>query len=111
VGETETDAGGQPDRRCVKQALIPVHRDLPELFGGRHVTGATGSSGSRAPVLEAHEKPLSRKELERMSPEQVNSCKRAEFIRNSSPCAHIPASAKWRREVKGVERRRENRVK
>jgi hypothetical protein len=47
------------------QSLV---RDVPELFPPR----GAGSGGSKTPVLSS-EKPLTRQEVEAMSPEQVNS--------------------------------------
>ena len=43
-------------------------RDVPELFPNR----GAGSRGSKTPVL-SNEKPLSREDVENMSPEEVNS--------------------------------------
>jgi hypothetical protein len=43
-------------------------RDVPELFPDR----GAGSRGSKTPVLSS-EKPLTRQEVEAMSPEEVNS--------------------------------------
>lgn len=65
IGEVHVD-----DQSTVTQALVDVQRDLPELFEGRRVVGA-GSRGSEKPVLEP-EKPLSREEIEAMSPEEQN---------------------------------------
>jgi hypothetical protein len=59
---------GQPDRRAVQGQLAAVNRDMPELLTFR--VGA-GSRGSSKPVLET-EKPLTRDEVEKMSPEQIN---------------------------------------
>ena len=64
----EAGEDGQPAPRAVQVQLAAVNRDMPELLTYR--VGA-GSRGSKAPVLEA-EKPLSRDELEKMSPEEVN---------------------------------------
>jgi hypothetical protein len=59
---------GQPDRRAVELQLAAVNRDMPDLLTYR--VGA-GSRGSTSPVLET-EKPLTRGEVEKMSPEQIN---------------------------------------
>jgi hypothetical protein len=64
----EAGEDGQPDRRAVQGQLAAVGRDMPELLTYR--VGA-GSRGSKSPVLET-EKPLTRDELEKMSPEEVN---------------------------------------
>jgi hypothetical protein len=64
----EAGEDGQPDRRAVQLQLAAVNRDMPELLTYR--VGA-GSRGSKKPVLDT-EKPLSRDELEKMSPEEVN---------------------------------------
>ena len=64
----EAGEDGQPARRAVQLQLAAVNRDMPELLTYR--VGA-GSCGSKKPVLGT-EKPLSRDELEKMSPEEVN---------------------------------------
>ena len=64
----EAGEDGQPAPRAVQVQLAAVNRDMPELLTYR--VGA-GSRGSKRPVLDA-EKPLSRDELEKMSPEEVN---------------------------------------
>ena len=66
IGATED---GQPDRMAIRDQLTAVGKDMPELLTYR--VGA-GSGGSRHPVLKTEE-PLSREEVENMSPEQVNS--------------------------------------
>ena len=67
LDEVEATADGQPSREHVLRQLDAVSRDLPELLQPR----GAGSRGSKRPVLDA-EKPLSRGELEKMSPEEVN---------------------------------------
>jgi hypothetical protein len=67
LDEVEATADGQPSREHVLRQLDAVSRDLPELLRPR----GAGSRGSQKPVLDA-EKPLSRDELEKMSPEEVN---------------------------------------
>jgi hypothetical protein len=64
----EPDENGQPNRLGVQSQLADIGRDMPELLTYR--VGA-GSGGSRQPVLEA-EKPLTREELENMTPEEQN---------------------------------------
>ena len=64
----EAGEDGQPDRRAVQLQLAAVNRDMPELLTYR--VGA-GSRGSTSPVLQT-EKPLTRGEVEKMSPEQIN---------------------------------------
>ena len=64
----EAGEDGQPAPRAVQVQLAAVNRDMPELLTYR--VGA-GSRGSKKPVLDT-EKPLSRDELEKMSPEEVN---------------------------------------
>jgi hypothetical protein len=64
----EPDENGQPNRLGVQEQLAAVGRDMPELLTYR--VGA-GSGGSRRPVLEA-EKPLTREEVEAMTPEEQN---------------------------------------
>ncbi len=65
----EAGEDGQPNPRAVRDQLAAVNRDMPELLTYR--VGA-GSGGSAKPVLET-EKPLTRDQVEAMSPEQVNS--------------------------------------
>ena len=67
LDEVEASSDGQPSREHVLLQLDAVSRDLPELLKPR----GAGSRGSKKPVLDA-EKPLSRDELEKMSPEEVN---------------------------------------
>jgi hypothetical protein len=49
--------------------LDGVAKDLPELVPPR----GAGSGGSSRPVLQPQQKPLTREEVEKMSPEEVNS--------------------------------------
>ena len=65
----EATEAGDPDRRAVQAQLAAVNKDMPELLTYR--VGA-GSRGSKSPVLTPNEKPLTRDELEKMSPEQIN---------------------------------------
>ena len=67
LDEVEATADGQPSREHVLLQLDGVSRDLPELLQPR----GAGSRGSKKPVLDT-EKPLSRSELEKMSPDEVN---------------------------------------
>ncbi len=62
------DQDGAPARGAVLSQLDSVASDVPELVRPR----GAGSGGSRHPVLKTDE-PLSREEVENMSPEQVNS--------------------------------------
>jgi hypothetical protein len=64
----EPDQDGAPARGAVLSQLDSVASDVPELVRPR----GAGSGGSRHPVLKTDE-PLSREEVENMSPEQVNS--------------------------------------
>jgi hypothetical protein len=63
----EAGPDGAPDRRSIQGQLAAVGRDMPELLTYR--VGA-GSRGSKAPVLTPEDKPLTRKEVEAMSPEE-----------------------------------------
>jgi hypothetical protein len=60
---------GSPHFGSVRGQLAGVSRDMPELLS--YQLGA-GSGGSSKPIL-AREKPLSREEVEAMSPEEINS--------------------------------------
>jgi hypothetical protein len=74
----EAGEDGQPAPRAVQVQLAAVNRDMPELLTYR--VGA-GSRGSHRPVLEA-EKPLTRQEVEAMSPaEQARPGMRARIDR------------------------------
>ena len=64
----EPDQDGAPARGAVLSQLDSVASDVPELVRPR----GAGGGGSRHPVLKTDE-PLSREEVENMSPEQVNS--------------------------------------
>jgi hypothetical protein len=68
LGAIEPDENGQPNRLGVQEQLAAVGKDMPELLTYR--VGA-GSGGSRQPVLE-QEKPLTREQIEAMSPEEQN---------------------------------------
>jgi hypothetical protein len=63
LDEVEATADGKPSREHVLRQLDDVSRDLPELLRPR----GAGSRGSKKPVLET-EKPLTREEVEAMSP-------------------------------------------
>jgi hypothetical protein len=63
LDEVEATADGKPSREHVLRQLDDVSRDLPELLQPR----GAGSRGSKKPVLET-EKPLTREEVEAMSP-------------------------------------------
>ena len=65
----EATEDGQPDRRSIQGQLAAVNRDMPELLSYR--VGA-GSRGSKSPVLTPNENPLTRDELEKMTPEEIN---------------------------------------
>jgi hypothetical protein len=65
----EATEDGQPDRRSIQGQLAAVNRDMPELLSYR--VGA-GSRGSKSPVLTPNENRLTRDELEKMSPEEIN---------------------------------------
>ena len=77
LDEVEATADGQPSREHVLRQLDDVSRDLPELLRPR----GAGSRGSKKPVLDA-EKPLTREEVEAMSPaEQAKPGMRARIDR------------------------------
>ena len=63
LDEVEATADGKPSREHVLRQLDDVSRDLSELLQPR----GGGSRGSKKPVLET-EKPLTREEVEAMSP-------------------------------------------
>jgi len=63
LDEVEATADGKPSREHVLRQLDDVSRDLSELLQPR----GGGSRGSKKPVLET-EKPLTRQEVEAMSP-------------------------------------------
>jgi hypothetical protein len=63
LGEIEATEGGRPSREHLLGQLDGVSRDLPELLRPR----GAGSRGSHRPVVET-EKPLTREEVEAMSP-------------------------------------------
>jgi hypothetical protein len=63
----ESGEDGRPTREQVLSQVDGVASDVPELVRGR----GAGSGGSRQPILEA-EKPLTRDEIEKMSPEEQN---------------------------------------
>ena len=63
LDEVEAVADGQPSREHVIRQLDDVSRDLPELLRPR----GAGSRGSQKPVLDT-EAPLTREEVEAMSP-------------------------------------------
>jgi hypothetical protein len=63
LGEVSLD-----DHSTITQSLVSVRNDLPELFEGYRL-GGSGSRGSEKPVIEP-EKPLTREEIEAMSPEE-----------------------------------------
>lgn len=69
LDEVQPDDDGRPTRAGIQDQLADVGTDLPELLTYR--VGA-GSGGSKQPVLTA-EKPITRDELEGMSPDEVNS--------------------------------------
>lgn len=52
------------------EQLEALSRDLPELFT---IPRGAGSRGSSKPVLTPQEKPLSREDVENMSPEEINT--------------------------------------
>ncbi len=64
LDEVEATADGQPSREHVLRQLDDVSRDLPELLRPR----GAGSRGSKKPVRLVTEKPLTREEVEAMSP-------------------------------------------
>jgi len=66
LAEVQPGEDGQPDRRAIQGQLAAVGKDMPELLTFR--VGA-GSGGSRQPVLE-RVKPLTREEVENMTPEE-----------------------------------------
>jgi len=59
---------GSPSRESVLTQIDGVATDLPELVRPR----GAGSGGSRKPVL-AQDKPLTREEVEKMGPDEINS--------------------------------------
>jgi hypothetical protein len=61
----EAGEDGKPDKGQVLRQVDSVAADVPELVRPR----GAGSGGSRQPVLEA-DKPLTREEIEKMSPEE-----------------------------------------
>lgn len=65
----EPNEDGQPDRRAIQGQLAAIGKDMPELLTYR--VGA-GSGGSERPVVRLEE-PLTRDEVEKMSPEEINS--------------------------------------
>ena len=61
---------GSPYFGSVRQQLASVSRDMPELLS--YQLGSGSGIGSKTPVL-LREKPLTRKEVENMNPDEVNS--------------------------------------
>jgi hypothetical protein len=53
-----------------EEQLERLAKDVPELFA---MPQGAGSRGSRTPVLTPKDEPLTREEVEKMSPEEVNS--------------------------------------
>jgi hypothetical protein len=64
----EVRPGGEIAREDVLGQIDGVATDLPELVRPR----GAGSGGSRKPVL-AQDKPLTREEVEKMGPDEINS--------------------------------------
>jgi hypothetical protein len=65
----EVRPGGEVAREDVLKQIDGVATDLPELVRPR----GAGSGGSRKPVLDPPEKPLTREEVEKMGPDEINS--------------------------------------
>jgi hypothetical protein len=66
LGAIEVRPGGEPDREHILTQIDGVAKDLPELVRPR----GAGSGGSKRPILDLPEKPLTREEVESMSPEE-----------------------------------------
>jgi hypothetical protein len=66
LGAVEIRPGGEPDRGHVLAQIDGVASDIPELVRPR----GAGSGGSKRPVLDPPEKPLTREEIESMPPEE-----------------------------------------
>jgi hypothetical protein len=62
------DLSEASDSSFAVEQVRNLARDVPELFPKR----GAGSRGSKTPVL-SNEKPLSREDVENMSPEEINT--------------------------------------
>lgn len=69
LGAVEVRPGGEPAREDVLAQIDGVASDVPELVRSR----GAGSGGSRRPVVDPPEQPLTREELESMSESEINS--------------------------------------
>jgi hypothetical protein len=66
----EPDEAGRPYFGSVRGQLADISRDMPELLS--YQLGAGSGIGSKKPVL-TQEKPLTRDEVEKMGPDEINS--------------------------------------
>jgi hypothetical protein len=69
LGAIEVRPGGEPAREDVLAEIDGVAKDLPELVRPR----GAGSGGSRRPVIDPPERPLTREEVESMDEEEINT--------------------------------------
>jgi hypothetical protein len=66
LGAVEVRPGGEPDREHIVSQLDGVAKDVPELVRPR----GAGSGGSKRPILDPPEEPLTREQVESMPPEE-----------------------------------------
>jgi hypothetical protein len=73
LGSVTYDEAGEPNTKDLRDAIKLVHRDVPEIFGeGVQVVDSPADAGEG--TTSGADAPISSEEqLEKMSPEQINS--------------------------------------